>query len=95
MNYIPFILFVVAVIFVIYTQNQSNKDLKSIGAIIGGIGMIIVLAMMIFDFGSSGVKKGSKYLDNRNNKKERCVEKSESASNSFTAKKIYKACMSK
>ena len=94
MNYIPFILFVVAVIFVIYTQNQSNKDLKSIGAIIGGIGMIIVLAMMIFDFGSSGVKKGSKYLDNRNNKKERCAEKSESASNSFAAKKIYKACMS-
>ena len=56
--------------------------------------MIIVLAMMIFDFGSSGVKKGSKYLDNRNNKKERCAEKSESASNSFAAKKIYKACMS-
>ena len=38
--------------------------------------MIIILAMMIFDFGSSGVKKGSKYLDNRNNKKERCAEKS-------------------
>ena len=94
MNYIPFILFVVAVIFVIYTQNQSNKDLKSIGAIIGGTGMIIILAMMIFDFGSTGVKKGSKYLDNRNNKKERCAEKSESALNSFTAKKIYKACMS-
>ena len=74
MNYIPFILFVVAVIFVIYTQNQSNKDLKSIGAIIGGTGMIIILAMMIFDFGSTGVKKGSKYLDNRNNKKERCEE---------------------
>ena len=70
MNYIPFILFVAAVIFVIYTQIQSNKDLKNIGAIIGGTGMIIVLAMMIFDFGSSGVKKGSKYLDNRNNKKE-------------------------
>jgi len=94
MNYIPFILFVVAVIFVIYTQNQSNKDLKGIGVIFGSIAMMIVLAMMIFDFGSSGVKKGSKYLDNRNNKKERCAEKSESASNSFAAKKIYKACMS-
>jgi len=93
MNYIPFILFVVAVIFFIYTQSQSNKDLKSFGQIIGGIGMIIIIAIMIFDFGSSGLKKGSKYLDNRNNKKERCAEKSESASNSFAAKKIYKACM--
>ena len=57
MNYIPFILFVVAVIFFIYTQSQSNKDLKSFGQIIGGIGMIIIIAIMIFDFGSSGLKK--------------------------------------
>ena len=49
---------------------------------------------MSFHFGNRKEKKGSKYLDNRNNKKERCAEKSESASNSFAAKKIYKACMS-
>ena len=34
------------------------------------------------------------YLDNRNDKKEYCAERAEDASNSYAAKKIYKACMS-
>ena len=33
-------------------------------------------------------------LDNRNDKKEYCAERAEDASNSYAAKKIYKACMS-
>ena len=90
MEYLPFILFVASVVFVIYTQAQSNKDLKQFGAVIGGIGGLILLALLIFDIGNWGIKKGSNYLDNRSNKKERCAEKAESASNSYAAKKIYK-----
>jgi len=36
------------------------------------------------------LKKGSKYLDNRNNKKERCAEKSESVSIVLQQKKSTK-----
>ena len=69
MEYLPFILYIAAIIFVIYTQIQSNKDLKMVGGVLGGIGMLIILGMMIFDFGSSGIKKGAEYLDDRSAKK--------------------------
>ena len=95
MEYLPFILYIAAIIFVIYTQIQSNKDLKMVGGVLGGIGMLIILGMMIFDFGSKGIKKGAEYLDDRGAKKERCAERAEDASNSYAAKKIYKACMSR
>ena len=94
MKWLPLILYCSAIIFVIYTQIQSNKDLKNVGAILGGIGALIIIGMMIFDFGSKGIKKGSEYLDDRSYKKERCAERADSASTSYAAKKIYKACMS-
>ena len=94
MKWLPFILYCSAIIFVIYTQIQSNKDLKNVGAVLGGIGVFILIGMMIFDFGSKGIKKGAEYLDDRSDKKEYCAERAEDASNSYAAKKIYKACMS-
>ena len=44
-------------------------------------------------FVCKGIKKGADYLDDRSYKKERCAERADSASTSYAAKKIYKACM--
>ena len=61
MKWLPLILYVSAIIFLIYTQIQSNKDLKNVGAVLGGLGALILIGMMIFDFGSKGIKKGAEY----------------------------------
>ena len=40
------------------------------------------------------IDKTIEYFDDRSDKKEYCAERAEDASNSYAAKKIYKACMS-
>ena len=39
------------------------------------------------------IDKAKGFFDDRNSKKERCAERADSASTSYAAKKIYKACM--
>ena len=70
-----------------------NDSVNVIGPILGFIAFIFVV-FAIIGFVTSGVEKGSKYLDKQNYKKERCAERAESASTNYAAKKIYKACMS-
>ena len=95
MEYVPFILFVTVLAFVVYAVNQkSSKELENVGLVVGGIGAFIVIGIIIFNLGNKGIKKGTEYLDDRSAKKERCAERAEDASNSYAAKKIYKACMS-
>ena len=43
---------------------------------------------------SKPIDKAKGFLDDRSDKKEYCAERAEDASNSYAAKKIYKACMS-
>ena len=40
------------------------------------------------------IDKAKGFFDDRSYKKEMCAERAEDASNSYAAKKIYKACMS-
>jgi len=40
------------------------------------------------------IDKAKGFFDDRSDKKEMCAERAEDASNSYAAKKIYKACMS-
>jgi len=40
------------------------------------------------------IDKAKEFFDDRSDKKEYCAERAEDASNSYAAKKIYKACMS-
>jgi hypothetical protein len=96
MNFLPFILFVIGVSFCIYTQCQSNKDLKNFGKIVSVIGFLIVAVIMISDFGNRGIKKGSKYLDNRSNAKRHCSNTGAvlNAKTSYAAKKAYESCVS-
>ena len=78
-------------------KTDTKKDGGNVWNVLGpilGIVALIFWAFVIFDLGKSGFKKGTKYLDNRNDKKEYCAERAEDASNSYAAKKIYKACMS-
>ena len=62
-------------------------------------GLIIILVLIggvvKCTTGKSPVDSVSDYLDDRSYKKERCAERADSASTSYAAKKIYKACMSR
>ena len=62
------------------------------------IGFIIIAAIWfgIFAFIDSldPIDKVKGVLSDRNYNKEMCAERAERASNSYAAKKIYKACMS-
>ena len=73
-------------------DDVAQKFWNVVGPIIWII-VLIGLASAIFDLGSSGFKKGAKYLDNRDNKKEECIDETRNIENEFTAKKLYKACM--
>jgi hypothetical protein len=80
-----------------YNSDGTVNDplwLQAIGVIIV-FGLLALFWFGVFTVGEKGVDKVKGALDSRNYKKDRCAEKSESASNSFAAKKIYKACMSK
>ena len=55
--------------------------------------MVIVL-IINFIIKSDPIDKAKGFFDDRSSKKERCAERAEDASNSYAAKKLYKACMS-
>jgi len=63
--------------------------------VILGLIVLAVAGFFIFNIASDGFKKGSKYLDDRSSRKVYCAERADSASTSYAAKKIYKACMSR
>ena len=74
---------------------MKKNDLRD-----GFFGWMLILAFLVGGFliskvVTSGFEKGSEYLDDRSDKKEECAERAEDASNSYAAKKLYKACMKK
>ena len=76
-----------------------DTSATSVGQFMGQIVFMAIFGFIVFSIynaidNADPIDKVKGALDSRNYKKERCAEKSESASNSFTAKKIYKACMS-
>ena len=73
---------------------DTYHDMVNVIGPIVGIIAFIFLAVSIFNK-EDPVGKAKGYLDDRSDKKEMCAERAEDASNSYAAKKIYKACMSR
>ena len=74
-------------------NGEKERETKPHEFILGLI-VLAFVGFIIFNIASDGIKKGAEYLDDRSDKKEYCAERAEDASNSYAAKKIYKACMS-
>ena len=73
-----------------------KKDEGDGFSVVMGFIMIVFWGFVIVKCatGSSPIDKASDFFDDRNYKKEICAERADSASTSYAAKKIYKACMS-
>ena len=63
--------------------------------------IVIIIAVIVWGLAiskfidSKPIDKAKGFFDSNSAQKERCAERAENASNSYAAKKIYKACMSK
>ena len=66
--------------------------MKKTGLLIGII-FFIVVGFLLFKM--DPIDKVTGFFDDRSSKKVRCAERADSASTSYAAKKIYKACMSR
>jgi len=71
----------------------------SVGQLMGGIVVFAILGVILFSIFNAidkadPIDKVTGFFDDRSSKKERCAERAEDASNSYAAKKLYKACMS-
>ena len=71
----------------------------SVGQLMGGIVVFAILGFILFSIFNAidkadPIDKAKEFFDDRSDKKEYCAERAEDASNSYAAKKIYKACMS-
>ena len=84
------------------TNDSDHPVLKATGFTIGFIGPIVVIGILVVILFSifnaidkaDPIDKAKGFFDDRSDKKEMCAERAEDASNSYAAKKIYKACMS-
>ena len=72
-----------------------NKQKLGVGVIgLGSISEIAHLPSINAIDKADPIDKAKEFFDDRGDKKEYCAERAEDASNSYAAKKIYKACMS-
>jgi hypothetical protein len=55
----------------------------------------IFIVLLIFSFIVEGYEWVTDKLDDRNSRKERCLERSYNVKNEFTAKQMFKTCMKK
>ena len=85
-----------------YTVIPGGDDTSptSVGQLMWGIVVFAILGFILFSIfnaidNADPIDKVKGVLSDRNYKKERCAERAEDASNSYAAKKIYKACMSR
>jgi len=70
-------------------NKQADKKVDSFLGIIGIIFALFIVGSIISNiFGWVGDK-----MDDRDSKKERCINETYNIKNEFTAKKMYKACM--
>ena len=72
-------------------MKKEPEEYKPIEYIIGLI-FFIVVGFLLFKIDPIDKAKG--FFDDRSSQKVRCAERADSASTSYAAKKIYKACMS-
>ena len=83
-----------------YVPQEEKTDTKkdegdTAGVVIGLIAIVFWGAVIVkCTTGSSPIKKATGFFEKRSDAKEYCAERADSASTSFAAKKIYKACMS-
>ena len=83
----------------VYKEVQAKKDDGKEPPILFIAVFVVVAWIIIFSVINSidkadPIDKAKGFFDDRGAKKERCAERAENASNSYAAKKIYKACMS-
>ena len=55
----------------------------------------IFIVLLIFSFIVEGYEWVTDKLDDRNSRKERCLERSYNVKNEFTAEQMFKTCMKK
>ena len=67
-------------------EKQNPWDIIYVALFIGLIWLIFTIGETLFNWGSDK-------MDDRDSKKERCIEETYNIKNEFTAKKMYKACM--
>ena len=71
-------------------MKKEPEEYKPSDYIIGII-FFIVVGFLLFKI--DPIDKVTGFFDDRSSKKVRCAERADSASTSYAAKKIYKACM--
>ena len=80
----------------IHSVNKMNRE--RVNPIAGTMRVIVFIALIILAVAifnkKDPVGKVKGFFDDRSDKKEYCAERADSASTSYAAKKIYKACMS-
>tara|TARA_Y100000768_G_C23798742_1_gene596089 strand:- start:139 stop:402 length:264 start_codon:yes stop_codon:yes gene_type:complete len=79
------------------TQHQQQEDFnRSADSFFRGAGWLLFIGLCLFGWISIGTSffgwVGDK-MDDRDLKKERCINETYNIKNEFTAKKKYKACM--
>jgi hypothetical protein len=79
------------------SKSQEQQDFnRSADSFFSGAGWLLLIGLILFGWISIGISffgwVGDK-MDDRDSKKERCINETYNIKNEFTAKKKYKACM--